>query len=197
MRRCEISIEAEPLEYVAFSPSEGAHELDGKAGTFWSSINGWVHFEAATRFSHPQHLGSSLPTACGNDSKWMTLAEARAIGGSDAVPPAVAFKFKIGDIVHWTNDYGVEWFGRRIVGVNHYVTFGPRYYLEPTDAHWASVHERNLAYETATLADLEAQLSCDCSLRRRVEREPDYLRVIAYEIETRGSVATSTSDLPG
>ncbi|MEW6343012.1 MAG: hypothetical protein AB1704_20315 [Pseudomonadota bacterium] len=165
MQHNEISNEAVQPEYVIFSRSEGNPDLDGGAGAFWSNSDGWVHFDSATRFSYPQHVASSLPTACGNDSKWITLDHARSIVGSDAEPPAAAFRFKVGDIVHWTNDYGAEWFGRRIVGIDHYATFGPRYFLDPNDAYWAPVHERNLAYETATSPELEAQLPHDGGLR--------------------------------
>jgi hypothetical protein len=182
MRHNEISEVVQP-EYVIFSRSEGDPDLDGAAGAFWSNIDGWVHIDTATRFNYPQHLAGSLPTACGNDSKWITLDEARSIVERDAAPPAVAFKFRVGDIVHWTNDYGAEWFGRRIVGIDHYATFGPRYFLEPTDAYRAPVHERNLAYESATLVELEVQLPYDGGLRRRVDQEPDYLKTIVQAIE--------------
>jgi hypothetical protein len=184
MKYEEISKRIVQLEYVVLSRSEGDQGLDGEACAFWSNIGGWVDFAKATRFNHPQQVANRLPAACGSDAKWITLDGARSIVGSDAEPAAVSFKFKVGDLVHWTNDYGVEWFGRRIVRVDHYGTFGPRYFLDPNDAHWASVHERNLAYEVATLAELAAQLVQDGGLRRRVEQEPDYLESIAQAIES-------------
>jgi hypothetical protein len=185
MQHNEISDEAVRPEYVIFARSEGDLHLGGGAGPFWSNIDGWVHLESATRFDVAQHLASSLPTACGYDSTWITLDEARSIVGRDADPAAVAFKFVVGDIVHWTNDFGAEWVGRRIVGIDHYATFGPRYFLDPNDAYWASVHERNLAYETATVAELEAQLPNDRCLRRCVEQEPDFLNTIAQLTKNR------------
>ena len=53
-------------------------------------------------------------------------------------------KFKVGQEVVYTNDQGVNWGRKTIVG--HEVdSFGQdRYYIEPTDTPWFPVHERNL-----------------------------------------------------
>ncbi len=50
-------------------------------------------------------------------------------------------KFKIGQVVNYTNPQGVFWGRRKIVG--HEVDqFGvDRYYIEPTDTPWYAVHE--------------------------------------------------------
>jgi len=85
MQSDQLSNEAVQLEYVIFSRSEGDPDRDGEGGAFWSNIDGWVHFDTATRFSDSQHLASSLPTACGNDSKWVTLSEAQGIPARDSI----------------------------------------------------------------------------------------------------------------
>lgn len=59
-------------------------------------------------------------------------------------------EFQPGDIVTFTNDYGVVWEGKTIVerdtnwtGVDQ----TPRYYIKPTDAPWFSKSAKNLRLE--------------------------------------------------
>jgi hypothetical protein len=62
-------------------------------------------------------------------------------------------KFKVGDIVTYTNDYGVAWRGRTITGIEYWEGLDePRYFYEPHDAHWYSVPESSLTLETAAVA---------------------------------------------
>ena len=44
-------------------------------------------------------------------------------------------KFKSGDTVHWTNDYGVD-LGERPVRGMEPNKFSNRYMIRPDDAHW-------------------------------------------------------------
>lgn len=59
-----------------------------------------------------------------------------------AQPP----KFKVGDVVTYTNDYGVRWTGRTITGIEYWDD-QVRYFYAPTDAHWFSVPEASLKLE--------------------------------------------------
>ena len=52
-------------------------------------------------------------------------------------------KFYIGQIVNFTNDNGVNWGDRIIVGYEH-TSYGPAYYIHPHDAPWFAVPERCL-----------------------------------------------------
>lgn len=57
-------------------------------------------------------------------------------------------KFAPGDRVTMTNDYGVEFPGKRIVSLDdslHWSNPEPRYFIEPTDTPWFSVAEGNLS----------------------------------------------------
>jgi len=90
-------------------------------------------------------------------------------------------RFKVGDIVCWTNDNGVKWHARRIIGFDDPDKWGHRYYLEPTDAPWMYTREKNLALETLDGDVLERTLSHDYSLRKFCERHPHYLGdVVAF-----------------
>jgi hypothetical protein len=51
-------------------------------------------------------------------------------------------KFAIGDAVDYTNDNGVAWGRKTVIGLDD--RLGPCYYIEPTDTPWFSVRERNL-----------------------------------------------------
>ncbi|KVV40976.1 hypothetical protein WT83_27845 [Burkholderia territorii] len=106
------------------------------------------------------------------------------------------FKFKVGDIVCWTNDYGVKWRGRRIVEVDRDAKSRPLYYLEPTDAPWMYVREPNLVYETMSLTQLQDQSRYDYSLRQRAQRDPGYLPSIARAIATQPGTVNSPSESP-
>lgn len=53
-------------------------------------------------------------------------------------------KFKVGDTVTWTNDYGVKYPERRVVGVVYVTGMGSRYFIAPHDAPWTSISECNL-----------------------------------------------------
>jgi hypothetical protein len=102
----------------------------------------------------------------------------------------IARAFKAGDIVCWTNDYGVKWRGRRVLRSDKPDKWGNRYYLEPNEAHWMYVREQNLAHETLSQVELQAVLPQDGSLRRHCELHPNYLRDISLLIQTRvGGVA--------
>ncbi len=57
-------------------------------------------------------------------------------------------KFAIGDKVTFTNDYGVKFEGKKVVGISK-PWFGPhgdrpRYYFAPHDAYWFPVEEESL-----------------------------------------------------
>ncbi len=56
-------------------------------------------------------------------------------------------KCKVGDTVNWTNDYGVKFPERRVVGVEYVAGKGHRYLIEPHDAHWYSIPESQLVAE--------------------------------------------------
>lgn len=84
-------------------------------------------------------------------------------------------RFKIGDIVCWTNDNGLKWHARRIIGLDDPDKWGHRYYLEPTDAPWMYTREKNLSLETLDRDTLEKTLPYDYSLRKFCERHPHYL----------------------
>lgn len=56
-------------------------------------------------------------------------------------------KFKVGDTVNWTNDYGVKFPERQVVGVEYVAGKGHRYLIEPHDAHWTSIPESQLVAE--------------------------------------------------
>lgn len=56
-------------------------------------------------------------------------------------------KFKVGDTVNWTNDYGVKFPERQVVGVEYVAEKGHRYFLKPHDAHWMSIPESQLVAE--------------------------------------------------
>lgn len=53
-------------------------------------------------------------------------------------------KYKVGDRVIWTNDYGVNWGARTIKEVGEPDEWGGRYYIYPTDTPWMYVREKNL-----------------------------------------------------
>lgn len=97
-------------------------------------------------------------------------------------PANKAFAFDIGDIVCWTNDYGLKFHGRRIVELDSNTESGLRYYLEPTDAPWMYVREERLVLEIMSLDQLRARLPYDGSLQRHCLRCPDYLSEISVAI---------------
>ena len=55
-------------------------------------------------------------------------------------------KFYIGQIVNFTNDYGVNWGDRIITGYEpaEVTGYGDAYYIHPHDAPWFAVPERCL-----------------------------------------------------
>jgi hypothetical protein len=53
-------------------------------------------------------------------------------------------KFKAGDRVIYTNDYGVNWGTKTIKELDTPDKWGHRYYITPTDAPWMYVREKNL-----------------------------------------------------
>jgi len=96
--------------------------------------------------------------------------------------------FNPGEVVRWTNDYGVKWHARRILRLEEPDEWGQRYYLEPHEAPWMYVREKNLAHETMTLATLvEEVLPFDGSLNRHCKRFPDYLSEISQVIAARAN----------
>jgi hypothetical protein len=63
-------------------------------------------------------------------------------------------KFKVGDVVEYTNEYGVHIGQRKISAIDDSTGWSddePRYFLTPTDTPWYSVRERSL--HPATLED--------------------------------------------
>ena len=93
--------------------------------------------------------------------------------------------FTPGDVVCWTNDYGVKWHARRVVRVEAPDQWGHRYYLEPTDAPWMYVREKNLAHESLSRDEIERTLPHDGSLRRHCESSPEYLDEVVADISAR------------
>ena len=53
------------------------------------------------------------------------------------------YRFKVGDAVVFTNDFGVCWGVRTVTGLDER-TGKPTYFLKPTDAPWFSTEESNL-----------------------------------------------------
>jgi hypothetical protein len=60
-------------------------------------------------------------------------------------------KFKVGDRVTFTNDYGLAFKGKTIVGLSQWTWEGAdpqqRYFYAPNDAPWYSVPESSLTLE--------------------------------------------------
>lgn len=73
-------------------------------------------------------------------------------------------KFKVGDVVNWTNDYGVKFPERKVVGVEYVVGKGHRYYIEPHDAYWMSIPESQLVAEAD---DPVVEVVCGQKIRTR------------------------------
>lgn len=72
-----------------------------------------------------------------------------ACHGSGFHPDCVmaAGAFKVGDAVTMTNDYGVVFEGKKVIGIaddEFAKENGPRYFIAPTDTPWFSVHEKSL-----------------------------------------------------
>lgn len=80
--------------HVIYSPNESASS-DG-AG-FWSNEDGWVLFDAATKFTTAERDSLNLPIATGQDAKWVSESEAAAAyaeselgrAGIDTLSPAI------------------------------------------------------------------------------------------------------------
>lgn len=53
------------------------------------------------------------------------------------------FKYYIGEVVIYINDYGAYW-GTRIISEFSHAFSKPSYYIHPTSTPWFSVPERNL-----------------------------------------------------
>lgn len=60
---------------------------------------------------------------------------------SDAIGPP---RFKVGDRVIYTNDYGVNWGVKTVTEVDEPDKWGHRYYIAPKESHWMYVREKNL-----------------------------------------------------
>lgn len=60
-------------------------------------------------------------------------------------------KYSAGDAVTFTNDYGVVFHRKVVVGLDGsgWSLPEPRYFIEPTDSPWFSVKESNLQPEVA------------------------------------------------
>lgn len=75
--------------------------------------------------------------------KTYTLDEFNAIENNTFPKP----KFKAGDKVIYTNDYGVCWGEREILRAEFWQGDGYidwKYYINEKDSHWAPVSEKNL-----------------------------------------------------
>jgi hypothetical protein len=53
------------------------------------------------------------------------------------------YKFSVGDQVIFTNDFGVCWGAKTIIGLDERSGL-PTYHYEGSDTPWFSVHEKNL-----------------------------------------------------
>lgn len=114
--------------------------------------------------------------------------------------PAACPLYQPGDVVCWTNDYGVKWHARTILSSDDSDKSGHRYYLEPHDAPWMSVREENLAHETLTIQALQDRLCHDGGLARHCYKHPDYLRGVSRVINARiekleGKVTRTNGDV--
>lgn len=96
-----------------------------------------------------------------------------------------AARFKVGDVVCFTNDNGVKWHGKRIKEVDPHATGENRYFLEPTDTPWYSTRESFLTLEVLSRAELQAHLLQNGILARFVEQHPTYLDEIVHAMEAR------------
>lgn len=77
-RKMSNYIERQPqVQYVIRSLSESDIELDGDAGAFWSNVDGWGSFQAATLFSTKERMSLNLPMSAKLDAEWMLEEEAR------------------------------------------------------------------------------------------------------------------------
>lgn len=54
-------------------------------------------------------------------------------------------KFKVGDAVTYTNEYGVRFPGKTVKELDT-SSANPRYFITPTDAPWVSVLETELTH---------------------------------------------------
>lgn len=70
--------------------------------------------------------------------------------GVPPVPPEAHQQagFKVGDVVTYTNDYGVRWTGKTITGIEYWGD-QVRYFYAPSDSPWFSVPEASLKLERA------------------------------------------------
>lgn len=93
--------------------------------------------------------------------------------------------FKVGEIVCFTNDYGVNWHGCRVLSIDEPDQWGHRYYLEPSDAPWMYKRENNLTHEVLTLDQLKVKVIYNGLLSRHCEKNPGYLEEISEAIQNR------------
>lgn len=94
-------------------------------------------------------------------------------------------KYKPGDFVCWTNDYGVAYHATRILRIEDPDKFGFRYYVAPNDADWCPVREENLHFETLSLAELEQHMRANPMLQQYVAEHPEHLKQAALLVSDR------------
>ncbi|MBN3761302.1 hypothetical protein [Burkholderia sp. Ac-20365] len=135
----------------------------------------------------------SVATEALGKSRLIEMARAAIASGTPSDVLAVVTgrwperKFKPGDVVCWTNDYGVKWHGRRVVGVENPDRFSHRYYVEPNDAPWMYVREQNMELETLDRAALETVRGNDGGLQRHCAQHLSYLSDISAAISEQGA----------
>lgn len=61
--------------------------------------------------------------------------------------PKKTHKYKVGDLVVFTNTFGVCWGIKKVVGLDSRCD-SPTYYIEPTDSPWFSTDESHLSLAT-------------------------------------------------
>lgn len=95
-------IERQPqVQYVIRSLSESDIELDGDAGAFWSNVDGWGSFQAATLFSTKERMSLNLPMSAKLDAEWMLEEEARDLEANrNLLQNTKVFDFKINQQRH-------------------------------------------------------------------------------------------------
>lgn len=113
------------------------------------------------------------------DFAHLTVAQAR----KKAAQRAPDFAFQIGDIVCFTNEYGVKWHGRRVTSQIVDPVRGRCYGLEPSDALWFPKGEAFLTAETMSREELLICSEDDGVLKRYLADHPTYLDEIADWLE--------------
>lgn len=144
---------------IAITPDKETSEFSGKPAKFGAE------FTALLNQYNPR-CGVSLTASLTPEDAWCRMNSVDAEKMLEAyLAAAPATKFKVDDLVNWTNDYGVEWPARRVVGIEISSDYDVRYYVHPHDAYWFSIKEAHLQ-----AADEPDILHSGCSLKNLRDR---------------------------